>query len=53
MGHLQALQKLFIADTAIVARVNGSIERLNHLSIRWSIIRGRSMHWARSIESAA
>lgn len=53
MGHLQALEKLFIADTAIVERVDGSIERLNRLSIRWSIVRGRSKHWARSIESAA
>ena len=29
MGHLHALQKLFIADTDLVALVNGYIERLN------------------------
>ncbi|MGX2030619.1 hypothetical protein [Methylocaldum gracile] len=31
MGHLHALQKLFIADTAIVERVNAYIDRLTRL----------------------
>jgi len=31
MGHLHALQKLFIADTDLVALVNGYVDRLTRL----------------------
>jgi|GEM_PF-816079 len=31
MGHLHALQKLFVSDTDLVALVSGYVERLNRL----------------------